>query len=71
MTLRFTPFAAALLFAACAAQPRMQPAAAREMLAEAQTLLELTQLVGVAPAKCLPLARGNQMCTWEAPSTVP
>jgi len=41
---------------------------ARETLAQARTLLELSRLVGAAPDECLPVAPGVRSCVWRATS---
>jgi hypothetical protein len=46
-------------------------AAHQATLDQARTLLELTQLVGVAPRSCLPLTAQSQLCTWEVNNRMP
>jgi hypothetical protein len=43
-------------------------AAARERVQAARTLVQISHLVGAAPADCAPLRSGRRLCTWKANS---
>ena len=45
--------------------------AAQTVLDQAQTLLQLTQLVGTAPGECVPLTPTSQVCTWQVNNRMP
>lgn len=57
-----------LLGCASAAERR---ASAQASLDNAKTMLELTQLVGVAPTRCMPLTSTSQLCNWEINNRMP
>jgi hypothetical protein len=52
-------------------QPREAARAAQAVLDQAQTLLQLTQLVGTAPGECVPLTPTSQVCTWQVTNRMP
>jgi len=45
--------------------------AAQAVLDQAQTLLQLTQLVGTAPGECVPLTLTSRVCTWQVTNRMP
>jgi len=52
-------------------QHRQAAQAAQKELDQAQTLLQLTQLVGTAPGECVPLTPTSQVCTWQVTNRMP
>ena len=59
-----------LLVTACVSTQERR-IAGQAALDSARTLLEVTQLVGIAPSRCLPLTSSSQLCTWQVNNRMP
>lgn len=65
-----TALALCLLLTACVSTQERR-IAGQAALDSARTLLEVTQLVGIAPSRCLPLTSSSQLCTWQVNNRMP